>query len=722
MPGPSPVKFKEVKAKRQKIKSRAEAERVRKSKKAARKVRREARLQRRADKREEEKQRRAEKGEREVTKTRTKRDPKSHHGTESVDITILKLLGKSQKSKKVAGKGKASGVEKKKVETQKWLEGTKWKPGMREEPREGWQEERRLKQKKKPEVGMVLEDLGSDHEADQHWDPHEAAGSCSQETLPDSPPTPSVFSDVPSSPTIPTHSPLEPMPPCMEFYQVRRKQVTVFLNQIHCYFTVSFFTVVECTPVQVHADHLCTPEAHLGVWPVPPPNSILVPPSFSPCQVAELLASRQKPPADSSGDLTDSLTSDSGSDEPKENAVRRTVKRKKKQARKVPEQTDSSDDEAEVGRGDQGPKKRKPALARENTPHLTQEKILIKSNEETCLDHLLLRKYWYNKMVQANKKTRARPTREPPSLTDDSADEEGNLTQEKILNLAEEEVPHLTHEKIPRSRREPPTLPAESADEEGVCKGGPVPKTMRGGGAGGSNYYVWLQLAERIMEGVRRAQLPLRLPLDDITEGDGNCYFRAVCSQLQRPDVAASDQLRRLDHRSLRRKVCSFMLKSRLPVVQNFKRNWYEFRLGDYDQWWTDMAESKGNIWAEGPVIHATAWFLERDIYVVSEHASMDDPFIPFSGNQDGSDIACTGAALWLGHLTGLHYQTLMPLPTEREPPRPKLREVEETLQARVQDTASGGDQQTSRPGPSKNSRVGEVSLIHFLWKLSSKC
>ena len=160
------------------------------------------------------------------------------------------------------------------------------------------------------------------------------------------------------------------------------------------------------------------------------------------------------------------------------------------------------------------------------------------------------------------------------------------------------------------------------------------------------------------------------------------------------------------------------MLKSRLKVVENFKRNWYDFRLGDYDQWWMAMAESKGNIWAEGPVIHATAWFLERDIYVVSEQARMDDPFIPFSGNQDGSDIACTGAALWLGHLTGVHYQTLMPLPTKTElPPIPKLREVEETLQA----TAGGEDQQTSRPGTSKKSRVGEVSLIHFLWKLSSK-
>ena len=28
---------------------------------------------------------------------------------------------------------------------------------------------------------------------------------------------------------------------------------------------------------QVHLDHLCTPLAHLGSWPPPPLNSILVP-------------------------------------------------------------------------------------------------------------------------------------------------------------------------------------------------------------------------------------------------------------------------------------------------------------------------------------------------------------------------------------------------------------------------------------------------------------
>ena len=155
------------------------------------------------------------------------------------------------------------------------------------------------------------------------------------------------------------------------------------------------------------------------------------------------------------------------------------------------------------------------------------------------------------------------------------------------------------------------------------------------------------------------------------------------------------------------------MLKSRLPVVKDFKQRWMEFCLGNYDQYWRRMAESRGNIWAEGPVIHASAWFLERDIYVVGEKATLGDPFLPFSGNQDGTERACAGAALWLGHLTGLHYQTLMPRQSESMPPRPNLRKVEDTLQAKAQATVNGGDQQSCQPGISKASGVGKVSLIH---------
>ena len=231
------VKFKEVKAKRAKVKSRAEVERARQRRKAERQKKRADWLQRRADRREEEKQRRDERGEPQVTKTRSeRRDPKSHHGTEMVDTTILKLLGKSHKSKKVAGKNKPNRVEMKKVGTQHGSEGAKWKPGMREEPREGWQEERKLKQQAEAESSSKKKKT--------------TAGSHSQQTLPDFPPTPSPPSDVPPSPTFHPEATasIPPMPPCMEFYQVRRKQVTLSLTQIHGYNIFSFFPVIEFSP------------------------------------------------------------------------------------------------------------------------------------------------------------------------------------------------------------------------------------------------------------------------------------------------------------------------------------------------------------------------------------------------------------------------------------------------------------------------------------------
>ena len=319
-----------------------------------------------------------------------------------------------------------------------------------------------------------------------------------------------------------------------------------------------------------------------------------------------------------------------------------------------------------------------------------------------------------------------RVRKDQPNLTDDSEDDEdqGRTSNQQL------QPPHhlLVKAKVNAKRvvRDCPDLTqtfpilTDSSGDEGESKRESKVKVVkeltgdfRGGGAGGSNYYTWLELAQCIMVGVRNAQLPLRLPMNDITEGDGNCYFRAVCSQCQRPEVAAPDHIRRLDHRAMRKKICSFMLKSQLPVVLDFRRRWGEFGLGNYEQYWTDMAESRGDIWAEGPVIHATAWCLERHVYVVSEKATMTDPFLSFSGNQDGTDGSCAGAPLWLGHLTGLHYQTLTLDKKEVLPPPPKMQTIEDTLQSKARATVKGGDKQTSQPGTSRNSSEIEVSAIH---------
>ena len=113
-----------------KVKSRASAERERKSAREARQKRREARLERRKAWREEEKLRRAENGEPPATKAK-KCVRKSNHGTEKVDATILKVLGRAPKCRKVASKSRAE-----KVETPEEAR-PKWRHGMREERHEG---------------------------------------------------------------------------------------------------------------------------------------------------------------------------------------------------------------------------------------------------------------------------------------------------------------------------------------------------------------------------------------------------------------------------------------------------------------------------------------------------------------------------------------------------------------------------------------------------------
>ena len=143
-----PLKIKDLKVKKR-LKKEKKTMMERRSDRQEREEKRKERLQRRAAKREEEKQRRAEGGDAEVKKAKTKkRDTKSNHGTEQVDAVILKLLGKSHKSKIVAGKGKKGVVGQKKVDS-KGTVGTKWRPGMRGEGGDKMQRRQRIQQRRK---------------------------------------------------------------------------------------------------------------------------------------------------------------------------------------------------------------------------------------------------------------------------------------------------------------------------------------------------------------------------------------------------------------------------------------------------------------------------------------------------------------------------------------------------------------------------------------------
>ena len=127
-----PPKFKKTKGKmKRKVTSRSKGESrskvQRDRKREERKRKREDRQVMRAQRRKEETQRKAERGEPIVTKVKAKRDFKSNRGEEHVDATILKLLGKTQKSKKVGPRRRVAKPE---------VAVPKWRHGMREERHE----------------------------------------------------------------------------------------------------------------------------------------------------------------------------------------------------------------------------------------------------------------------------------------------------------------------------------------------------------------------------------------------------------------------------------------------------------------------------------------------------------------------------------------------------------------------------------------------------------
>ena len=83
---------------------------------------------------------------------------------------------------------------------------------------------------------------------------------------------------------------MEPMPPCMEFFQVEILSVMTKCTSIIflTFLEVSFFSF------QVHSEHLCSLTAHSGMWPQPPPGGFLVPPIYCPVST-EIICGPRRP-------------------------------------------------------------------------------------------------------------------------------------------------------------------------------------------------------------------------------------------------------------------------------------------------------------------------------------------------------------------------------------------------------------------------------------------
>ena len=110
-------------------------------------------------------------------------------------------------------------------------------------------------------------------------------------------------------------------------------------------------------------------------------------------------------------------------------------------------------------------------------------------------------------------------------------------------------------------------------------------------------------MAFEIMNAISRCQL--HMMLDSITEGDGNCFPRAVVQQCKRQEIQKNIENSKkitLNHfMSIRSAVCDFMLNVSHPCIETFKQSYivneYPVSKISWNDYWFAMRQN--NVWVD---------------------------------------------------------------------------------------------------------------------------
>ena len=172
------------------------------------------------------------------------------------------------------------------------------------------------------------------------------------------------------------------------------------------------------------------------------------------------------------------------------------------------------------------------------------------------------------------------------------------------------------------------------------------------------------------LDAIDRCGLPLKL--DTPTQGDGNCWVRAVEQQLERPELEEqlNERTRQLlsvrkpkRYLALKKSIAEFATTSQHPTIKRAKERFENDGQGAVDgvTWenhWRQLARDRE--WSDEVMVQATAWFTGHDIQIVMTTGTPDEPFRIFRGNLEDPEKDCPGYPLWIGYQNDIHYQSLL--------------------------------------------------------------
>ena len=172
------------------------------------------------------------------------------------------------------------------------------------------------------------------------------------------------------------------------------------------------------------------------------------------------------------------------------------------------------------------------------------------------------------------------------------------------------------------------------------------------------------KLAESIMANIRRLGLDVNFLMDDLTLADGNCFFRGVLQQCRRPEVyptlpnEVKIYVDNKDHYGFRKWIKDCVLASTHVRVQ--QETLQPFLPRPWDCYWSEDYMMKNGFWVDATMVRCTAWFLKKDLMIISEDNDDLQCVTTISGNMDDSTVA-VGPQLCLGYARN-HYQSVLPV------------------------------------------------------------
>ena len=180
------------------------------------------------------------------------------------------------------------------------------------------------------------------------------------------------------------------------------------------------------------------------------------------------------------------------------------------------------------------------------------------------------------------------------------------------------------------------------------------------------------ELADKIIEVMKRNKISDTFKLDKLTRGKGNCFMIGTLQQLKRPEVyegaspEVKDMADRLDHLLFRKCVRSWIQKNaghpKIIRMREFYDLLQQVRKAEgketmtWEEYWNYMLHD--GHWADNWFVQATAYYLKVNLWIVDTACNEEHPYFEREGNLEDNESCYQ--TLYLGLVNECHYQSLL--------------------------------------------------------------